>query len=115
MLTTILSDQKALKFLLEQREVQTQFQKWLTKLIGYDFKILYQPGLRNKAVHALLEQTEEATKRILWLSMINIYARTRVECYNSIIVNILVIFSFFGFFCTFLFWSPLNLVYIILE
>ena len=50
---TIFSDQKALKFLLEQREVQPQFQKWLTKLLGYDFEILYQLGLQNKAADAL--------------------------------------------------------------
>ena len=50
---TIISDQKALKFLLEQREVQPQFQKWLTKLLGYDFEILYQLRLQNKAADAL--------------------------------------------------------------
>ncbi|TYK14722.1 Transposon Ty3-G Gag-Pol polyprotein [Cucumis melo var. makuwa] len=50
---TIMSDQKAWKFLLEQREVQPQFQKWLTKLLGYDFEILYQSRLLNKAADAL--------------------------------------------------------------
>lgn len=28
-------------------------QKWLRKILGYDFETLYQPGLQNKAVDTL--------------------------------------------------------------
>ena len=41
---TVLSDQKALKFFIEQREVQPQFQRWLTKLLGMILKFCTNPG-----------------------------------------------------------------------
>ncbi|TYJ97524.1 transposon Tf2-1 polyprotein isoform X1 [Cucumis melo var. makuwa] len=47
------TDQKSLKFLLEQRVIQPQYQKWLSKLLGYSFEVVYKPGLENKAVGAL--------------------------------------------------------------
>ncbi|XP_060178356.1 uncharacterized protein LOC132608338 [Lycium barbarum] len=47
------TDQKALKFLLEQKlHTGTQL-KWITKLMQYDFSIEYKKGKENKAADAL--------------------------------------------------------------
>ncbi|KAA0047330.1 Transposon Ty3-G Gag-Pol polyprotein [Cucumis melo var. makuwa] len=47
------TNQKSFKFLLEQRVVQPQYQKWVSKLLGYSFEVVYKPGLENKAADAL--------------------------------------------------------------
>lgn len=47
------TDQQALKHLLEQK-VGTPFQqKWITKLLGFDFSVEYHSGKGNKATDAL--------------------------------------------------------------
>lgn len=37
------TDQRSLKFLLKQRVLQPQHQKWITKLLGYSFEVVYKP------------------------------------------------------------------------
>ena len=36
------TDQRSLKFLLEQRVIQPQYQKLISKLLGYSFEVLYK-------------------------------------------------------------------------
>jgi hypothetical protein len=49
----IKTDQQSLKYLLEQK-VGTPFQqKWITKLLGYSFKVEYKKGVDNKVADAL--------------------------------------------------------------
>ncbi|KAA0033504.1 transposon Tf2-1 polyprotein isoform X1 [Cucumis melo var. makuwa] len=53
------TDQKSLKFLLEQRTIQPQYQKWVAKLLGYSFEVVYKSGLENKATDTLSRKPVE--------------------------------------------------------
>jgi len=47
------TDQQSLKYLLEQRVGTPTQQKWLSKLIGYDFVVEFRAGKENLVADAL--------------------------------------------------------------
>ncbi|CAL1395604.1 unnamed protein product [Linum trigynum] len=49
----IRTDQRSLRFLLEQRNTTPEQQKWVSKLLVYDYVIIYKPGRENQAADAL--------------------------------------------------------------
>ena len=72
------TDQKSLKFFLEQREINLEYQKWLTKILDIDFEIQYRPGLENKAADAL--SRNEPVAELFVLSM---HAAIQLETISS--------------------------------
>lgn len=52
---------QSLKFLLQQRITTPAQQKWLVKLMGFDFEVLYKKGTENTAADALLRKPKLTT------------------------------------------------------
>jgi hypothetical protein len=59
------SDQQILKFLLEQRVIGEEYQKWVSKLMCYDFEIQYRTGSSNKVADALSRVTPECLELVV--------------------------------------------------
>ena len=53
---TIRTDQKSLRYLLEQRVVSVEQQKWASKLLGLNYTIEYMPGKDNRVADGLSRQ-----------------------------------------------------------
>ena len=49
----IFTDQRSLKYLLEQRIEEGGHHKWLLKLLGYNFDIQYELGKENTTANTL--------------------------------------------------------------
>jgi hypothetical protein len=52
-------DHQSLNYFLEQRIYSQEQKKWVTKLFGYDYEIIYKKGKDNVMVDALSQKYED--------------------------------------------------------
>jgi hypothetical protein len=55
----IKTDHQSLKYFLKQRISSPEQQKWVTKLFGYDYEIIYKKGKDNVVADALSQKYED--------------------------------------------------------
>lgn len=51
------TDQQSLRYILQQREIGNEYQRWLSKLMSYSFEVHYKPGKANLVADALSRKT----------------------------------------------------------
>ena len=76
---TIRSDQMSLKYLWVQKEIPSQYAKWLVKLMGFQFTIKYREGRTNKVANALLRVNLENLENDATLQEISVLFSLDVE------------------------------------
>jgi hypothetical protein len=63
-------DHDSLKYFLEQRLSSEEQQKWVTKILGYDFEIVYKKGKKNVVADALSRKDEDVEAFLCVISII---------------------------------------------
>jgi hypothetical protein len=66
------TDHDSLKYFLEQRQASEEQKKWVTKILGYDFEIVYKKGKKNVVAYALSRKNEDVEAFLCTISIIQL-------------------------------------------
>ncbi|KAL4379488.1 hypothetical protein GQ457_02G040490 [Hibiscus cannabinus] len=77
------TDQRSLKYLLDQRIGTLEQQKWVSKLMGYDYEIRYRPGRTNNAADALSRVAGSPSLHSLFVSHTQLWDLIRKDADDS--------------------------------
>lgn len=84
------TDHYSLKYLLEQRIATPSQQRWVCKLLGYNFGIEYKPGHSNIVADALSRRIETAACHAISCRHWDLLAEIRTEQHGSEEVQLLI-------------------------
>lgn len=73
----IQTDQRNLKYFLEQRLATPKQQKWGAKLLGYDYEITYRPGRENSVVDDLSRKLNSQVLNHLHVPIVSMWDEIR--------------------------------------
>lgn len=79
----IRTDHRSLKYFLDQRVATPEQQKWVAKLLGYDYEILYRPGRENSAANALSRRPDSPLLNPLFVSQVTLWDDMRTAAQDD--------------------------------
>ncbi|KAA8547174.1 hypothetical protein F0562_003617 [Nyssa sinensis] len=83
----IQTNHHSLKYFLEQRVATPEQQKWVAKLLGYDYEIIYRPGHENSAADALLRKPNSPILLHIHVPEVEIWEEIRQASKDDIYVK----------------------------
>ena len=86
------TDHDSLKYFLEQRLSSEEQQKWVTKMLGYDFEIVYKKGKENIVADAFSRKDEKDEALLCALSILqeNWVVEAKEEWKNDVATSNLI-------------------------